>query len=355
MNGDAAAGGSSQTTPHTVHACDSLPSPGKWESVLPPDITNTALVMVDPFDVGVLFVAADSHGLFKSTNCGATWIHVNTGMGGTSLDEGSVVSGVIDPSEKGVMYVAPIYGAGGMWKSTNGGTDFTQLFPKDSEVGKTVEYDFIDSVSMDPTDHLHLVVGTHANCAAPYDPACQAETTDGGKTWHIVKVPGNGWKEQAGPFVINQTSWLYGSPDGLYLTEDHGASWQPIKVTGGAYAFGGGEVENHGITIGKDGTYYLTSYEGLVRSKNGRDWEVVPNSASRIVSMVLGGDTLYTADQWSPTYHAASASDPSVWSVFAPPYTTPADTGGVYLDYDQDHHILYSSNFKGGVWRIVTD
>jgi hypothetical protein len=42
------------------------------------------------------------------------------------------------------------------------------------------------------------------------------------------------------------------------------------------------------------------------------------------------------------------------WSTFPPPYVTPTDTGR-FLDYDPDHHILYSSNFKGGVWRVVTE
>jgi hypothetical protein len=27
--------------------------------------------------------------------------------------------------------------------------------------------------------------------------------------------------------------------------------------------------------------------------------------------------------------------------------------GGVFLEYDESHHVLYSSNFEGGLWRIV--
>jgi hypothetical protein len=29
-------------------------------------------------------------------------------------------------------------------------------------------------------------------------------------------------------------------------------------------------------------------------------------------------------------------------------------TGGFYLDYDGQHHVLYSSSWGNGVWRMVT-
>jgi hypothetical protein len=29
-------------------------------------------------------------------------------------------------------------------------------------------------------------------------------------------------------------------------------------------------------------------------------------------------------------------------------------TGSVYMQYDPKHHVLYSSNFEGGTWRLRT-
>ncbi|HEV8244985.1 MAG TPA: hypothetical protein VGP93_04425, partial [Polyangiaceae bacterium] len=197
-------------------------------------------------------------------------------------------------------------------------------------------------------------VGTHANCKAPYDPSCQAETTDGGDTWHIVKVPGDNWQEQAGPFVIDATTWVYAAPSGLYLTTNNGESFDEVTPAG-AFNYGGGEVENHGITRDKNGIYYLTSYQGIVKSSDGHTWSLIPNSGGRTVSLVLGGGNFYNSDQWSPTYHTASEDDPMTWSSFPAPYTEPADTGGVFLDYDTGHHLLYSSNFAGGAWRILLE
>lgn len=353
-SGSSSSGGQMPDTPRTVKSCDELPPAGKWEKITPAGFEDSRVVMVDPFEAGVVYLSGKDKGVFKSSDCGATWEHINSGENGASLDMGSIVSGAMDPVEKGVMYAAPIYGAGGLWKSSNGGVDWEQLFPDGSDVQKTVEYNFIDSISIDPSNHKHLVAGTHGNCKAPYDPVCHVESTDSGKTWRMMKIPGEGWQEQAGPWVLSSTSWLYGAPSGLYLTEDNGANWKQLTVDG-ASAFGGGEVENHGMNIGKDGTLYMTSYQGVVRNKGDLNtWELIPNSGGRVVSMVIGDGKIYVSDQWSPTYHVADESDATKWEELPPPYTTPADTGGVFLDYDSEHHILYSSNFGGGAWRLVT-
>jgi hypothetical protein len=47
-------------------------------------------------------------------------------------------------------------------------------------------------------------------------------------------------------------------------------------------------------------------------------------------------------------------ADPTTWSVIPPP-PPPADAeGGKALEYDETHHLLYSSNVSGGLWRLVT-
>jgi len=330
--------------------CTGLPAMGTWDNVAPPGITDTNAVMVDPFDAATVWLGANNHGIFKSTDCAATWSHVNTGRHGADLDKGGLVSMAADPVAPGVLYTIAIYGAQGMWKSTNGGVDWDPLFPADSEVAKTVQYNFIDSISMDPTDHQHLVIGTHADCLAPYNPTCEAESKDGGATWRIFKQPGSSWQEQAGPFVLDATSWLYGAPSGLFLTTDHGASWK--DVTPSAASFGGGEVENHEIHRGRDGTYYLTTYQGIAKSSDGHTWSLLPNSGGRSVGLTSCNGQLYSSDQWSGGYHTASDSDPSKWSTVPPP-PAPGNQGAPFVDCDAPHHLLYSSNFAGGLWRLV--
>ena len=72
---------------------------------------------------------------------------------------------------------------------------------------------------------------------SPHSSNTQANTWTG-----IFKQPGTSWQEQAGPFVLDATTWLYGAPSGLFLTTDHGATW--TDVTPSKASFGGGEVDS---------------------------------------------------------------------------------------------------------------
>ncbi len=330
-----------------VGACNSLPAAGTWESIAPSGVTDTDAVIVDPFDPAVVWLGANGKGIFRSPDCGATWVHVNTGRNAVDVDKGGKVSMAVDPVDRGTMYTVSLYGTQGLWKTTNGGVDWDQIW-----TSKVVQYNFIDSISMDPNDHRHLVVGTHAECVPPHPKSCQAESTDAGATWTIVDLPNDYWEEQSGPFVLDATSWVYGAPSGLYLTIDHGKTFRNVAPKGAA--FGGGEVETHPIFRGPDGTYYLTSYIGIARStdKLGREWEIIPDSGGRTVGLTMGDGKLFSSDQWSDAYHVASLTAPTVWKKLpAPP--APGNTGAPYVAYDEVHHVLYSSNFKGGVWRMV--
>jgi len=345
--GSGGAGGS--TIIPKASACNGLPAVGTWDRVGPPGINDMNAVMVDPFDAAIVWLGT-GRGVFKSTDCGATWMHVSTGRHGADIDKGGLVSMAADPVTPGVLYTVAIYGAQGLWKSTNGGVDWDPLFPADSEVAKTVQYNFIDSISMDPTNHMHLVVGTHADCLAPYAPTCEAESTDGGATWRLFKQPGTVWQEQAGPFVIDATSWVYGAPTGLYLTTDHGVTWK--DVTPSNAGFGGGEVENHEIRRGRDGTYYLSAYQGIAKSIDGHTWSLIPNSGWQTVGLAACNGQLYSSNQWSSDYHTASDTDTTKWTKMPPP-PAPGNQGAPFLDCDAAHHLLYSSNFVGGLWRLV--
>jgi len=357
-SGQGGAGGA--TIPIKVGNCANLPAVGKWEMIAPvkPTLGDSSgknyaeAIIVDPFDPAVVWFGTGFAGIFKSPDCGSTWIKVNTGRNAALMDQGSHISIAIDPIDRGTMYAVSLFGTHGLWKTTNGGTDWDQLFTPDTEFFK-VTNNFVDAVAMDPTDHLHLSLGMHTGCSAPYAPTCTAETFDGGKSWKIVKLPTAGWEEGAGPAIMGAKHWTYGGNQ-LWLTTDGAQTWTNVTPKG-TYGFNGGEVTNRPIVRTSDGTYVLTSNGGFVTSKDGITWSLLPNFNKRVVSLTLAGGRLYAADQWSKGIYTTLETNLQGWTTVPPMTDLPNDQGEPFIDYDPVHHVLYTSHFAGGMWRVVTE
>ena len=364
-------GGGRVTVPEASAArpCNHLAASGTWENISPVktafDTSNgrnyADAVVVDPFDASTVWHGTGYAGLYKSTDCGATFVRTNTGRSADALQGSALGSMAVDPVNQGVMYTTAFEGANGLFKSTNGGVDWDQLLPASSTVAKAVQSNLVNSVAMDPRDPRHLVIGMHANCLPPYGAVCEAESTDAGATWTVttVPVPGQSWAPGAGAFILSATSWLFGTySSGLWLTTDRGTTWSNVTPSGASGSTAGKTICVPFYPNPIDGRYYLPSMEGILRStsSDGRTWSLLPNSGGRSVGFAMGGGYLYSADQWSTTYHFASQGDPTKWSTLPgqPAAALPTNLGAPYLAYDAVHHVLYSANFAGGLWRVVT-
>ena len=217
---------------------------------------------------------------------------------------------------------------------------------------------------MDPTDHLHLVGGAHATCAAPYTPICVAETFDGGQTWAIVNVdiPGAmGFSEQGGPYVVDDKTILFAQKfGGLMLTTDDGATWTnvlPPQVAGTS----GGEFTDHPWYASATGTYSLPAsgnLNGVIQSSDVMNWSWVTGSPSNgyDLGFAVGGGYVFVADDGNGDVHThwyAKETDLSTWTAL-PAANIPTDAiGPQALAYDEAHRMLYSADSSAGVFRIV--
>jgi hypothetical protein len=353
-----------------VEPCTNLPTVGAWEDITPTSqrgldgtVYNAQALMLDPFDAQTVWLGtappdqktADQRtGLFKSTDCGSTWSHVNTGKNGAALDGSSLWSMAIDPVDEGVMYAVAAGGALGLFKSTNGGVDWEQLFAPGSEYATHAQYNFVGAIAIDATNHRHLVATSHGACSAPYGSngsACQAETMDAGSTWTIVPNPdGLGFIELAGAYLLGDDNWIFSTPFGkTYRTTDHGKSW---KVVGPAIE--AGESAHHPLLPAPDGTYFLPSDSGVVQSKDqGATWTLIPNTPGGY-GFVMGDGHLYTCPLFNASYRTAALSNLTSWSALPNPPVRAAGWGSAFMDYDEPHHILYSSSYQGGLFRMVT-
>jgi hypothetical protein len=354
---DAAATATATVTVATPRPCSALPAPGTWENIEP---TVGGLhgepngIVLDPFETGTLWLgthgsgdATGQHrigGVFKSVDCGASWTQVSTGLNSDKVNKGDLWSLAIDPVDRGVIYTVGGYGAYGLWKSTNGGVDWVSVFPQGSEVATVVGYTFIKSISIDASDHRHLVASMHSSCSAPYGASCHAESVNGGLTWNLLKNPmGDDWAEDTPSFAIGGNAILYSDFQGLWSTENHGTSWDKV----GGMVLG---ANHRQLRPASDGFYYLPGGMGVLRSADGKSWSKVPNSGGASNDVAVGGGLLFTAEPNSKSYRKVSLSDFQTWTTIPPP---PANLGAQQIDYDEVHHILYSSNFSSGLWRMV--
>ena len=320
-----------------------------FETITPPGVAFVGSVAVDPVNSGTIYVGSGSNagapaqGIWKSTDCGASWTMVSTGMNSANFKSGTCYGITLDYAKPQVLYAAMLYGQdNALYKTTNGGVDWTSLFPKGSEIATTVDYTFSQEYSIDPTDHEHVAISFHADCHGKYAPMCLGETHDSGATWHLMKGPISGWGENARPYVIGPKALLFIIYGDAYYTADSSVDapvWQ--KITNG-----GGHVYH-----AKNGAYYMPSYSGVYKSTDaGVTWSLIKGSPQGY-AVTGDGTRIFIGGNVANNYNAATESDDSKWTKLTAP-NTPVQY--ITFDYDADHHLLYSANHESGLLRMVT-
>jgi len=346
-----ASGGGGNVPPMRIGSCADLAAPGKWQKINPPDANPkstfddglTGDVRTDPIDSGTVYVAVKGFGLYKSTDCGATWSKLNTGRNADMVKRGTSISVQIDPIDPKVIYLNSLYGDGGVWKSINGGKDWDQML--DTATMNALNGGFISFVMIDPDPrfHEHLLASPHDACHQAPWPGCIAESYDAGKTWTLIQAPVSG--ETVGPIFVGGQTFLFTS-GGLSLTTDGGHTWTHV-ADGVSYGAGSN------LYRASDGAYYTPSQHGAFTSKDLHNWTEL--GFGRSLGFASGDGKMFASDPWSLLYHSASEKSPTTWTTFDPPaeLDPAAGYGGIFLRYDPGHHILYSPNFAGGVFRRV--
>jgi hypothetical protein len=146
--------------------------------------------------------------------------------------QGRVNAIAVDPSNPNTWYVgAP---AGGIWKSTNAGVSWVNLFDNFLQVG-------VSGIAIDPNDSNIIYIATGDDDAADSFSIGVFKSTDGGLTWTAsgINPSSTDFNLLLNEIVIDpansNTLWL-GTNRGLRKSEDAGATWE-VKQSGNIVDF----------------------------------------------------------------------------------------------------------------------
>ncbi len=192
-------------------------------------------------DINLYYVATAGGGVWKTTDGGETWNDVFDKQAVASI--GDVV---IDPNNDNVVWVATGEGnprndvipGGGVYKSTDGGKTWNVVGLQNTRT--------IARILVDPHNSNHVLVAALGDIYAPSEERGIFVTEDGGKTWKktlylseqsggsdLAWNPNNPNVVYAGMWHFMRKPWTTnsgGSDDGLFKSTDGGKSW--TKLTG---------------------------------------------------------------------------------------------------------------------------
>ncbi len=310
----------------------------------------------DPISIGV--TGSFGNGVWKSTNAGKTWTHV--GLENT-LKISDVLVDPLDPNEVTVSALGDArHPGGGVYRSTNGGRTWTRVLDP-------AGYNGIRQLTDDYDDpHLMLAV-TQGTSVFPFGPKPKKkpkppllfETTNGGRTWHEIKIPPLTGRigVAIAPHTDGRRLYLVGPSfkkgSGFFRSDNGGQTWRHLavkdtRVQGGEGGYFGSvyvDPENPNVVYVLNTATYRSTDGGRVfhafkGAPGGEDYHrlwIDPNDGNR---MIIGADqgasvTLDGGRTWSlwytepiaQIYHLATTAQYPYWIV-----GSQQDTGAVMIE-----------------------
>jgi photosystem II stability/assembly factor-like uncharacterized protein len=219
-----------------------------WKAVGqgPTNDVITALA-IDPSSPRTIYAVGDRDGVLKSTNSGASWNRLNTGI---DLPAATLA---IDPSSPQTIYA----GGAGVFKSTDGGAHW----PSRTLIGKSVS-----AMVIDPSTPQTIYVGTLTNGLF--------KSTDAGNTWNSISQSlalKSSWVLALDP-VRPQTIYASGHiappamTPAIYKSTDGGNNWSSLGAISTQSSF---YVHSLAIDPSAPQTIYAGTTDGIFKSTDG--------------------------------------------------------------------------------------
>ncbi|MEK6288871.1 MAG: SBBP repeat-containing protein [Acidobacteriota bacterium] len=299
-------------------------------------ITGSTTSSSFPTTTGVVRVG--NGGAAKTTNSGASWRAINTG-----LTNWTITSLAVDPSNPTTVFAGTA--GSGIFKSTNGGDNWSAINSGLTDLQ-------IRTVTVDSASSSLLYLGTTNRGVF--------RSTNGGSTWKAINTGENGMTVNALNIDPANHSVIYaGTDQGVFKTTNGGASWTSANVG-----------LNQGLFINvlaidpttTSNIYVGLSFGGVYKSTNGgSNWNVTGLTNTNITSLVI--DPLIPSTLYAATDNGAlkSTDGGTTWSGINTGLTnrsvnvlviSPADSSTIYAGTGNG---VFKSTNGGSAWSPVNN
>ncbi|WP_226294326.1 fibronectin type III domain-containing protein [Aquimarina algicola] len=200
-----------------------------------------------------------------------------------SPGQGRINIGIIDPNNANVMYAgAP---AGGIWKSTNRGVNWTPLSDDLQQIG-------VSGIAIDPRNSNIIYIATGDDDANDSYSIGVLKSTDGGNSWSRTGLRFTNTQTTANDIYIHPNNsnilWVATSV-GVYKTTNAGANWTRTLS---------GNIKDIKLKPGNPNTIYAVSSTSFYRSTNAGDsfsriQSGLPSNSGRLVIDVTPANANY--------------------------------------------------------------
>jgi len=219
------------------------------------------------------------------SNWSAIGPFTTTGTGSWSTGQARINTIIIDPNNITTWYVgAP---AGGIWKSTDSGTNWSPMSDNLPQIG-------VSGIAIDYNDSNTIYVATGDDDAGDTTSVGVYKSTDGGINWAQTGLnPSNSPSSMNDIYshpTISGTLWV-ATNNGVYKTTNGGTNWNQIPTLTG-------NIKDIKIKPGDPNTVYAVTTNRFYKSTDGgNSFSVVttglPNTSGRLVIDVTPNNSNY--------------------------------------------------------------
>lgn len=360
-----------------IYSCaGAMPKPaalGVWTNVTPAAVSldinygggsnyGIETVGVDSTHPGTLYFFAHNQGIWKSVNYGLTWTGpISTGTNSAAINSSAGGITVAPTAGAPTIYAAFIRGSLGLYKSTDGGINWTNpnLVPP---MATTQD---VYRPKVDPYNSSHLLMTGHEQNYV-------LESTDAGATWSSVTMNA-GMLEPGGTAFIffidtgnsgtTAQTWLWiaqetGGTYGTWRTTNAGSTW--TKVDNVEHPHGASQIyqpDTSGVVF-ICGSYSALG-TGVLRSTDyGATWAHVGLTDSSRTVVWASATKIYAAYGWpigvgtvNPALETAALPGTGTWTEPGTPMSQGPNE--VAVVFDGSHYVFLASCFNAGIWRYI--